>query len=211
VAQRTRIYDTRTHGRAIDVTPPRDCDDGPMSEPRSEVRVRVAVPADATAVGRVQVASWRREYAELLPAEVLDAMDAEEFARHWAQSLQRPGDARNRVLVALEGDDVRGFAVTGPSTDPDADPIADGEISELTVHPEHRRQGHGSRLMQASVETLRSDRFVRGLLWLASSDDDMRRFVTDAGWAADGAHRELDLRGDGAVRVKQVRLHTALD
>jgi hypothetical protein len=34
--------------------------------------------------------------------------------------------------------------------------------------------------------------------------------VADAGWAPDGAHRELDLRGDGAVRVKQVRLHTAL-
>jgi ribosomal protein S18 acetylase RimI-like enzyme len=171
----------------------------------------VAVPADAAAIAWVQVASWRREYADLLPAEVIDAMDAAEFAQQWAQSLHRPGDARNRVLVALDGDDVRGFAVTGPSTDPDADPIADGEISELTVHPEHRRQGHGSRLLQASVETLRSDKFVRGLLWLASSDDDTRRFVTDAGWAADGAHRELDLRGDGAVLVKQVRLHTALD
>jgi GNAT superfamily N-acetyltransferase len=181
-----------------------------MSEPRSEVRVRVAVPADATAIARVQVASWRREYADLLPAELVDAMNAEEFAEHWAQSLQRPGDARNRVLVALDGDDVRGFAVTGPSADPDADSIADGEIAELTVDPEHRREGHGSRLLQASVETLRSDRFVRGLLWLASYDDDARRFVTEAGWAPDGAHRELDLRGDGAVRVKQVRLHTDL-
>lgn len=171
----------------------------------------MAVPADAPAIARVQVGSWRREYASLLPPEFLDAMNAEEFAAHWAQGLQRPGDARNRVLVALDGDDVCGFTVTGPSTDPDADPIADGEISELTVDPEHRREGHGSRLLQASVETLRSDGFVRGLLWLASSDDDTRRFVTEAGWAPDGAHRELDLHGDGAVRVKQVRLHTALE
>jgi ribosomal protein S18 acetylase RimI-like enzyme len=182
-----------------------------MSQPRPEVRVRVAVAADATAIARVQVGSWRRQYVDLLPAEFLDAMNVEEFAEHWAHGLQRPGDARNRVLVALDGDDVRGFTVTGPSTDPDADPIADGEISELTVDPEHRREGHGSRLLQASVETLRSDKFVRGLLWLASSDDDTRRFVTEAGWAPDGAHRELDLHGDGAVRVKQVRLHTALD
>jgi hypothetical protein len=38
----------------------------------------------------------------------------------------------------------------------------------------------------------------------------LRQFLTDAGWAPDGAHRELDLRGDGEVLVKQVRLHTDL-
>ena len=35
-------------------------------------------------------------------------------------------------------------------------------------------------------------------------------FLTGSGWAADGAHRELDLRGDDSVRVRQVRLHTDL-
>ena len=181
-----------------------------MSEPRSEVRVRVAVPADAPDVARVQVEAWRERYADLLPAELVDAMNVDDFAERWTSSLQRPGDARNRVLVALDGDDVRGFAVTGPAADPDTDPIADGEINELVVEPSHRRRGHGSRLLQAAVETLRSDRFTRGTLWLASPDDDARRFVTEAGWAPDGAHRELDLRGDGAVRVKQIRLHTDL-
>jgi GNAT superfamily N-acetyltransferase len=182
-----------------------------MGEPRSEVRVRVAGPADAAAIGRLQVEAWRDRYAELLPAEVVDAMDSDSFAARWADSLRRPGDARNRVLVALDGDDVRGFAVTGPAADPDSDPIAEGELTELAVTSAHRRQGHGSRLLQAAVETLRSDRFTRAILWLAAADDDARRFVTEAGWAPDGAHRELDLRGDGAVRVKQVRLHTALD
>lgn len=172
--------------------------------------MRVAVPADAPAVARVQVTSWHERYADVLPAELVEAMDVDVFSTRWADSLHRPGDARNRVLVALDGDSVRGFAVTGPSTDPDADPIADGEIAELTVEPEHRRQGHGSRLMQAAVETLRSDRFVRGAVWVDSSADETRRFVTEAGWAPDGAHRELDLRGDGAVRHKQVRLHTDL-
>jgi ribosomal protein S18 acetylase RimI-like enzyme len=181
-----------------------------MDEPRSEVRVRVAVPSDAGAIGRVQVAAWRERYDGVLPAELVDAMRSEDFAARWAQSLQRPGDARNRVLVALDGDAVRGFAVTGPAADPDADPVADGEIGELAVDPAHRRQGHGSRLLQAAVETLRSDRFARGVVWLASADDEARRFVSEAGWAPDGAHRELDLDGGGTVRVKQIRLHTDL-
>jgi len=55
---------------------------------------------------------------------------------------------------------------------------------------------------------MRADRFTRALVWLNSDDDARRAFLTDAGWAPDGAHRELDLTGDGTVRVKQVRLHT---
>jgi len=100
--------------------------------------------------------------------------------------------------------------VTGPSTDPDSDPIKDGEVVELTVDPSQTRHGHGSRLVQACADTLRADGFTRATVWLAAGDDARRGFLVDAGWAPDGAHRELDLRGDGSVRVKQVRLHTDL-
>jgi GNAT superfamily N-acetyltransferase len=176
----------------------------------ADVSVRVGWADDAPGIAGVQVAAWRHEYAGLLPEEVLASFDADEFAAAWHQALTRPADARNRVLVALERNAVRGFAVTGPSADPDSDPIADGEISELVVHPDHGRAGHGSRLLQACADTLRADRFTRAVTWLTSTDDVRRRFLTEAGWAADGAHRELDLRGDGAVVVKQVRLHTDL-
>ena len=94
--------------------------------------------------------------------------------------------------------------------DPDCDPVADGEIQELTVDPDEHGRGHGSRLLQAAVDTLRSDRFTRAVLWAISTDDSLRGFLTGAGWAADGAHRELDLDGEGTVRVREVRLHTAL-
>ena len=47
----------------------------------------------------------------------------------------------------------------------------------------------------------------RDLLYV---DDATRAFLTAAGWAPDGAHRTLDLTGDGSVTLKQVRLHTDL-
>ena len=62
--------------------------------------------------------AWRQEYAGLLPADVLDRLDAGEFAGAWHTSLNAPKDARNRVLVALERNTVRGFAVTGPGLRP---------------------------------------------------------------------------------------------
>ena len=175
----------------------------------ADVSVRIAWPEDAEALARVQVDSWAEQYAALLPAGALPS-DVLEVASTWRQSLQKPGDARNRVLVALERNRVTGFAVTLPAADPDCDPVRDGEVTELTVAPGERGLGHGSRLLQAAADTLRSDRFTRAVCWLVSTDDVTRAFLTQAGWAADGAHRVLDLTGDGSTTVKQIRLHTSL-
>ena len=112
--------------------------------------------------------------------------------------------------MALERNRVVGFAITTPATDPDCDPVSDGELMELTVAPEEQGKGHGSRLLQAAADTMQADRFTRAVIWLVADDDVTRAFLTEAGWAADGAHRTLDLDGTGATQVKQVRLHTAL-
>jgi ribosomal protein S18 acetylase RimI-like enzyme len=182
----------------------------PGGGPTADVSVRVGWADDASGIAQVQVRAWRAAYADLLPAGMLESMDPGDFAAAWHDSLNHPQDARNRVLVALERNTIRGFAVTGPATDPDCDAVADGEITELTVDPEQTRHGHGSRLVQACADTLHADRFTRAVTWVNSTNDTLRGFLGEAGWAPDGAHRELDLHGDGSVTVKQVRLHTDL-
>jgi GNAT superfamily N-acetyltransferase len=176
----------------------------------ADVSCRVAWADDAEAIAAVQVRAWRTSYDGLLPADLLDSLDPAELATGWRESLARPVDARQRALVALERNAVTGFAVTSPAADPDADPVADGEVSDLTIDPARRGQGHASRLMQACVDTLVADGFTVARTWVNARDDRLRGFLTEAGWAADGAHRELDLRGDGEVTVKQVRLHTGI-
>ncbi len=176
----------------------------------ADVSCRVAWSDDAPAIAAVQVRAWRASYADLLPAEVLESLDREQIAEGWSASLARPTDARNRVLIALERNLVTGFAITGPAGDPDSEPVADGEITDLTIDPHKRSAGHGSRLMQACVDTLKADRFTRAVTWVGAGDDSTRMFLTAAGWGPDGAHRTLDLTGDGTVTVKQVRLHTDL-
>lgn len=172
--------------------------------------MRVAWADDAEAIARVQAASWRTSYDGLLPAEDLAGLDVGAMARTWRSSLVSPPDARNRVLVALDRARLTGYAVVGPAGDPDLDPIADGELVELAVDPADRGQGHGSRLQQAVADTLLADGFTRALTWVGASDDALRAFLAGSGWAPDGAHRELDLYGDGRVTRREVRLHTAL-
>ncbi|SED37404.1 Acetyltransferase (GNAT) family protein [Nocardioides exalbidus] len=177
--------------------------------PSADVSVRIAWADDAEAIAAVQGRAWPEMYADLLPAGVLPS-DVEVVAAQWRQLLARPADARNRVLVALERNRVVGFALTSPAADPDCDPVADGELAEMTLDPGERAKGHGSRLLQAAVDTLAADRFTRAVSWINAGDDALRAFLTEAGWAPDTAHRELDLDGSGATRVKQVRLHTAI-
>lgn len=174
----------------------------------ADVSVRLAWPTDATAMAQIQIAAWRHDYADVLPADVLLGLKADQFATQWEASLNKPQDARMRVLVALERATVRGFALVHPSHDPDADPVADSEVGEFVIDPLHRRAGHGSRLLQACVDTLVADSFTRGLWWVGATDDILRGFVTSSGWEADGAHRELE--SEAGTKVKQVRLHTML-
>jgi hypothetical protein len=44
---------------------------------------------------------------------------------------------------------------------------------------------------------------------VATTDDSLRRFLTTAGWAADGSTREIG-SDDVDLRMRQVRLHTDL-
>jgi GNAT superfamily N-acetyltransferase len=183
-----------------------------MTSPGADVSVRVAWADDAAAIARVQLRAWPALYGDLLPADAIPSgPEAEQAAAAaWAESLRSPGDARNRVLVALERNRVVGFAITGPAADPDRDPVADAELSELTLDPDERGKGHGSRLLQAAADTMAADRFQHAVTWVVAGDDALLGFLADAGWGPDSAHRELDLDGTGATRVKQVRLHTRL-
>ncbi|MET0468543.1 MAG: GNAT family N-acetyltransferase [Aeromicrobium sp.] len=174
----------------------------------ADVSARLAWPDDAAAIVRVQLDTWRTSLADVIPAAELDALDPAELTERWAQTISAPRDARMRVLVALERADLRGFALVHPSYDPDSDQVADGEVGEFVISAQHQRAGHGSRLLQAAMDTLVADKFTRAVWWVTAADDALRAFVTESGWAPDGAHRELAT--PGGATVKQVRLHTSL-
>ena len=184
-----------------------------MSSPGADVSVRVAWADDAAAIARVQLRAWPTMYGDLLPPEAIPAgPEAEQAAAAaWAESLRKPGDARNRVLVALERNRVVGFAITGPATDPDRDPVADAELARAHRRPRRARQG--PRLAAAPGGRGHDDgRPVRprGDLGRRGRRRTPRLPHRRRAGRADSAHRELDLDGSGSTRVKQVRLHTRL-
>lgn len=171
--------------------------------------VRLALPGEAQQIAALQRRGWAQSLPPELAAPTLGAVDLAAMTDAWLRAILAPPLAEFRVLVAVGGGRLAGFAAIGPSDDPDAAPGLDALIGEFVVDPPAQRQGHGSRLLNAAADTLRTDGFVRATWWVRTTDDALRTFVTASGWAADGAHRELAPDG-GAASVRLVRLHTAL-
>lgn len=176
----------------------------PAPGPLADASVRVARETDAPAVGLVQAEVWREAYAAVVPEEVLAAFEPSAFAKAWRSSLASPPDGVYRLLAACAGEQVVGFAAIGPSQDPDASPLT-GELSAIGVHPRARRCGHGSRLLNAAVDTLRGAGADTLHTWLLASDEGTRAFLVRAGLSPDGAWRDRVVSPDGAT-AREVRL-----
>jgi ribosomal protein S18 acetylase RimI-like enzyme len=176
--------------------------------PVADASVRVARASDAPAVGLVQAVVFRDAYAAVLAPEVLATFEPRAFANAWRATLEGEQSGDGVLLVACAGEQVVGFAAVGASDDADADPRT-AELGVLGVHPDARRQGHGSRLLHAVVDTARARGRSELSAWVLATDDTSRGFLTAAGMVADGAHRERVVSPDGDT-ARELRLSAAL-
>jgi GNAT superfamily N-acetyltransferase len=179
----------------------------------AQASVRPAEPSDAPEIARIQLATWRSAYADLLPAEILDALDGEEAAGEaaatWRHTIEQ-GPAR--VFVAFEGTWCVGFCAAGPAPQDESalaggEPVSDAEhvalVSSLLVEPRWGRRGHGGRLLAAAGTDMLAAGMLRGITWAAEADKASLGFWERAGWVVDGTVRTLDA---GGRPLREVRL-----
>lgn len=175
--------------------------------------VRTARASDAEGLALAQVASWRAEFAGLVPEAVIAELASGEavgqFTERWRDAISAPPTSRHHVQVAVErpGDpEILGFAASGPATDEDLWPGSDGELYELHVVPAAAGDGHDQRLLHAVADTFAEDGFAAAYTWALAGDTARIGFLEAAGWAPDGSRSSLDM----GVKVPVMRLHTRL-
>ena len=171
--------------------------------------VRLAWPDESPSIAELQRRSWAVQWPAELAELMLASVSLADMIDAWRSAIERPPEAAFRVLIATDGERVVGFATTMPSQDDDADRGRDGAIDAFVVDPVAQHQGHGSRLLNACADTLRADGFVGASCWVNADDETFRLFLIAAGWALDGATREIGPE-DESVRLKELRLHTSL-
>jgi ribosomal protein S18 acetylase RimI-like enzyme len=145
----------------------------------ADVSVRPAVPGDEDAVTRVQVDAWRATHAGTLGGAT-DLLDVDVMRTRWHDAITAPPGPGFAVLVALDGNRLVGFAAVGP-----------GQLLALEVDPAERRSGHGSRLLAAAVDRLRTDGAEDVVTWVLEGDVARERFLGESGLGPAGTERAL--------------------
>ena len=134
--------------------------------------IRKACPADAVAIARVHVETWRSAYAGVLPDAYLVSMSCERRLAHWRQTLT-VGRHREPVLVAEDGAaEVIGFASFGAArrSGLPVDLPYDGEIFSLYVLPDYQGRGLGRALMEAGFKGLARAGRRAAIVWVVAAN-----------------------------------------
>ena len=168
--------------------------------------VRPATAADADAIGRVQVETWRAAYTGLMPDEVVAEFDVEARQRMWREVLDREPRPGSAVFVAEEDGSVVGFASVGAWREDDDVVDGIGELFAIYLSPTRWGTGAGRALIERAEASMRESGFVEARLWVLEENERAERFYRAAGWEADG--RKVDTF-QGA-EVAEIRYRKAL-
>ena len=148
--------------------------------------VRPATAADADAIGRIQVETWRAAYTGLMPDEAIARFDVADRQQLWREGLGRELRPGSAVFVAELHGEVVGFVSVGVSRDDDRL----GELYAIYLHPSCWDRGVGRALIEQAEASMRSSGFAEAILWVMEGNERAERFYRAAGWERDG--RKLD-------------------
>jgi GNAT superfamily N-acetyltransferase len=147
--------------------------------------IRPATPEDLAAIAALHLASARAAFGHIGPVEQLEPRD-------WSADL----DAAETALVAVDGEEVVGFAFSGGC-----------ELQFFFTHPRVWGRGLGRVLLAAAEDAMREAGCSEAHLYTEERNHRPLRAYRAAGWEPDGAVRERDWLG---VPIREPRLHKRL-
>lgn len=167
-----------------------------MAPELDEVSIRPARAEDADDIARVDIASWRGAYSEIIPRAYLSSLDEEERTAVWRDAVAAED---TRLLVAEAGGNAVGFTSVGPSRDEDAEE-GDLEIYAIYLHPRAWGSGVARDLMREVLADVPDGASV--MLWILQENQRAQHFYRRHGFTPDGTERIDEI---GGKPMKQVR------
>lgn len=145
-----------------------------------------AGPADAEALARAHVTSWRQTYRGLLPDAYLARMSETAHARRFAHLLLKPGPD-DVTLAAADRGGIVGYAQGGPSRR-----RVPGEAEIATLYLVRGAQGHGlgARLLGDTARALAAHGARSLVISVLRDNADARGFYEHLGGQPEPARQE---------------------
>jgi ribosomal protein S18 acetylase RimI-like enzyme len=125
--------------------------------------IRVATRDDIPGLALVHVQSWLETYTGLVPQEILDSITLESRVAQWERTFDQP----HGIFVALESDQVVGFASCGAAQD---FLQADGELYTLYLLNSHQHRGFGRALWNVVLEFGQARKWESMVVWVLESN-----------------------------------------
>ena len=162
------------------------------------IQIRQATPADAWAIARVHVDSWRSSYVDVVPQEILSGLSYDERKGLWDGILNSSRADRHCYVADAPTVGVVGFAHAGTVSENSR--AFDGEIYAIYLLEEFQRMGLGRRLFISVAERLLEDGMSSFLLWVFKENNSARRFYESLGGEVVRS-QEINIGGVNLVEV----------
>lgn len=143
------------------------------------MQIRPAILADAAAIARVGVDTWRATYRGIITDDYLDQMRYEPREQGWARQLDDPASAEYVIVAEDDTGQVVGYASCGPNRD--AQFLHQSELSTIYLLPAAQGQGVGKRLFLACVDHLIAEGMTSMILWAFAENRASRGFYEAMG------------------------------
>lgn len=166
----------------------------------ASVNFHLAAPimADVEELASVHLRAWREAYGSLLPGHFYDDAALQARREMWSGRLSKE-DARQRVRVARQGEEIVGFVARGPAIEHQGHPpVRDEQLFALYVLSSCQGQGVGQALLDESLGGRPAQ------LWVAKENPRARQFYEKNGFVSDGTE-QIDPDLDGLVEVRMIR------
>lgn len=121
--------------------------------------------ADAAAIARVHVASWKTTYRGIVQAEYLAAMDVGVREQRWREQFEA---AQSLTFVAEAGPEVIGFISGGALRETIAG--YDAELYAIYLLESYQRQGVGKALVRELAKDLLAARHGGMVVWVLADN-----------------------------------------
>ena len=126
-------------------------------------RIRAAIPADAAAIAKVHVDTWRSIYSDLVPAEFLQSLSYESRAQYWHNAIEQ--DEPSFFHVAEDSEvGIIGFSAAGPERTGDTN--YKGELYAIYMLTEQQGKGVGKKLVLTIARQFLSEDVTSLLVWV---------------------------------------------
>ncbi len=163
----------------------------------SFLKVEIAGPGDAEALGHLHYISHIVSFAPFTPTEWINTRQESDYVKRWKDALSAAeSDPRSCAWKVVDSCTPVGTVRIHRETDTHA------QLNSMHVHPDHHRRGIGNLLMEAATEFMKKAGYLSATLGVIQANTGARAFYEHHNWAVD----ELFPTGVEGVPIAVYRL-----